>query len=415
MQGVDLRMTTIAEKMKQGGYATHAAGKWHAGAHVHGQLPLQRGFDTFVGFLQGWENHFTQQQVFPPCHPKRCPNGGPGHTNYSAHAPVDLWLNDQPAYGMNGTYGAFTFNEHVVNAIRSHDVAKPFFLYMAFQNTHTPLQVPERYRPAFTPPSNNTDKSMIFGMVHCMDESVHNITTALIERDMYKRTLIVWSTDNGGHLGNSQNNYPLRGGKTTEFEGGLRQASFVSGGFLPDHMRGQTTHALMHICDWYATFSSLAGVDGNDVVPTTLGDVPASDSLNMWPVIAGINSTSPRISMAVTPNTLIVGDWKFIKQQQNVSDSAWVTSEWPDGAAEIGPACSPCLFNVAVDPEERHDQATTQPELVAKMAAELAAQQHFQTGATDHYVGGYTQCVSMQNFTSSHRGFLGPLCAKSTQ
>lgn len=53
--------------------------------------------------------------------------------------------------------------------------------------------------------------------------------------------------------------------------------------------------------------------------------------------------------------------------------------------------------------QERHDQATTQPELVAKMAAELAAQQHFQTGATDHYVGGYTQCVSMQNFTSSHR------------
>jgi arylsulfatase A-like enzyme len=47
-------MTTIAEKLKQGGYATHAAGKWHAGAHLHGQLPLQRGFDSFVGFLQGW-------------------------------------------------------------------------------------------------------------------------------------------------------------------------------------------------------------------------------------------------------------------------------------------------------------------------------------------------------------------------
>ena len=54
--------------------------------------------------------------------------------------------------------------------------------------------------------------------------------------------------DNGGHLGNSQNNYPLRGGKTTEFEGGLRQSAFVSGGFLPPQMRGKTTHALMHIC-----------------------------------------------------------------------------------------------------------------------------------------------------------------------
>ena len=63
LNGVDIRMTTIAEKLKQGGYSTHAAGKWHAGAHLYGQLPLQRGFDSFVGFLRGWENHFTQQQV----------------------------------------------------------------------------------------------------------------------------------------------------------------------------------------------------------------------------------------------------------------------------------------------------------------------------------------------------------------
>ena len=52
---------------------------------------------------------------------------------------------------------------------------------------------------------------MIFGMVACMDEAVKNVTTALTERNMFKTSLIVWSTDNGGHLGNSQNNYPLRG------------------------------------------------------------------------------------------------------------------------------------------------------------------------------------------------------------
>ena len=162
----------------------------------------------------------------------------------------------------------------------------PFFLYMAYQNTHTPLQVPEHYRPAFAPPHNTSDKSMIFGMVACMDESVRNITTALADRGMFERTLLVWSTDNGGHLGNGQNNYPLRGGKTTEFDGGLRQSAFVSGGFLPPQMRGATTNALMHICDWYATFSSLAGVDPTDV-PAAAGNptVPASDGLNMWRVV----------------------------------------------------------------------------------------------------------------------------------
>ena len=81
----------------------------------------------------------------------------------------------------------------------------------------------------------------------------------------------------------------------TEFEGGLRQSAFVSGGFLPPQMRGKTTYALMHICDWYATFSSLAGVDPYDA--PVGGGVPASDGLDMWPVIAGINSTSPRESV----------------------------------------------------------------------------------------------------------------------
>ena len=208
LNGVDIRMRTLADKLKQAGYATHAAGKWHAGAHLFGQLPLQRGFDTFVGFLQGWENHFTQQQVFPTNNPYH--NGGPGPTPYKSSYPVDFWLDNGPAYGKNGSYGAYTFTAHAVEVVLNHDVSTPFFLYMAYQNTHTPLQVPEHYRLPFTPPTNHSDKSMIFGMVACMDESVHNITAALQERGMFDSTLLVWSTDNGGHLGNSQNNYPLR-------------------------------------------------------------------------------------------------------------------------------------------------------------------------------------------------------------
>lgn len=415
LNGVDLRMKTIAEKLKEGGYATHAAGKWHAGGHLVGQLPLQRGFDSFAGFLQGWENHFTQQQVFPP---GTRPNGGQGPTPYDAGSPVDFYVDNAPAYGRNGTYGAYTFTAHAVSAIKSHDVTVPFFLYMAYQNTHTPLQVPEHYRPAFAPPHNTSDKSMIFGMVACMDESVRNITTALADRGMFERTLLVWSTDNGGHLGNGQNNYPLRGGKTTEFDGGLRQSAFVSGGFLPPQMRGATTNALMHICDWYATFSSLAGVDPTDV-PAAAGNptVPASDGLNMWPVIAGINTTSPRTSAALTASTVVVSAgadlWKYIAHQPQSRDGAWVTPEFPDGNVTIGPACQPCLFNLRADPEERHDLSQVEPELVARLSAELGNQTHFQTG-TDHYVGEYTQCVSLQNFTAAHRGFLGPLCSKGT-
>ena len=174
----------------------------------------------------------------------------------------------------------------------------------------------------------------------------------------------------------------------------------------------------MHICDWYATFSSLAGVNPNDA-PAAAGGaaVPVSDGMNMWPVIAGINATSPRTSAALTGATLLRSDhggaslWKYISHQAAGHDAAWVTPEYPDGNFTIGPVCQGCLFELMSDPEERHDLSKGQPGMAAALAAELASQTHFQTGA-DHYVGEYTQCVSLAEFTAAHQGFLGPLCVK---
>lgn len=118
-------------------------------------------------------------------------------------------------------------------------------------------------------------------------------------------------------------------------------------------------------------------------------------------------------SAVLTGSTVLVsredGLWKYISHQSAVHDAAWVSPEYPDGNVTIGPVCQPCLFNLRLDPEERHNLATEQPGLTATLAAELENQVHFQTG-TDKYVGKYTHCVSMDSFTASHRGFLGPLC-----
>jgi len=176
----------------------------------------------------------------------------------------------------------------------------------------------------------------------------------------------------------------------------------------PTSLAGLRIHADGAVCFRFATFSSLAGVDPSD----DPGEgVPPSDSLDMWPVLAGTNGTSPRTSAALTASTLVVGDYKYIAHQPAVHDAAWVTAEYPDGNFTIGPACQPCLFNVRLDPEERTNLNETEPDLTAKLADELAAQTHFQTG-DDHYSGPYTQCMSLANFTSAHRGFLGPLCTK---
>jgi len=73
----------------------------------------------------------------------------------------------------------------------------------------------------------------------------------------------VVSSDNGGPLG-SANNFPLKGGKFSDWQGGIRVNAFVTGGYLPENMRGQKTEGYIHIADWYATFCALAGVDPTD-------------------------------------------------------------------------------------------------------------------------------------------------------
>ncbi len=80
--------------------------------------------------------------------------------------------------------------------------------------------------------------------------------------------------------------------------------AFVSGGYLPEGMRGKKTEGYIHIADWYATFCSLAGVDPTDEKAAKANLSPI-DSLNMWPLISGQNSTSPRVDIPVTNNTLI--------------------------------------------------------------------------------------------------------------
>jgi hypothetical protein len=107
-----------------------------------------------------------------------------------------------------------------------------------------PWQVPEEYcDPAITTTRN---KQAMFGMIRFMDEAVGNVTTAMKALGLWNNTLLVFSADNGGEQGSAGNNFPLRGGKYTDFEGGVRVAAFATGGlvrrsarlcfFLPRHV-----------------------------------------------------------------------------------------------------------------------------------------------------------------------------------
>ena len=140
------------------------------------------------------------------------------------------------------------------------------------------------------------------------DEAVSNLTQALDRKAMLDNTLIVFSADNGGvyHGGQLGNNYPLRGQKTSSWEGGVRATAFVWGGkatAFPEHVRGTETDVFVHICDWYATLATLVGVDPTDSKHAGEG-VPAIDSVDQWDVLMRANTTfSDSVRQTIKPST----------------------------------------------------------------------------------------------------------------
>jgi len=363
--GIPRNLTIIAKKLKQAGYATHQVGKWHAGHASFGHIPTGRGFDTSLGYLAAAEDHWTQQR-----------EGCLGtHT--------DLWKNNGPAYGLNGTeYGGYLYNKEAVSIIQSHDPSTPLFLYMAFQNVHAPLEVPQPYINQYSS-IDNKDRQVYSGMVAFLDEAVGNITNALKKAGLWENTLIVFSADNGGptYAGGGGNNYPLKGGKLSDWEGGVRVAAFVSGGFLPSAVRGTVIDGYVHVCDWYATFAYLAGVDPTDNVP----GFPATDSINVWPLISGQTKTSPRTEIPLSsfpgvlngiPHalSLISGPYKLLLGE--IPISGWTGPQYPNNTGTIvGPALlenciGGCLYNIIEDPTEHQELSSQFPtkklELIAR-------------------------------------------------
>jgi len=245
---------------------------------------------------------------------------------------------------------------------------------------------------------------------------------------------MVVTSDNGGpvypstdfdfpHCGGA-NNWPLFGGKVNGFEGGVRTAAFASGGFLPDNARGTKVTGNIHIADWYATFCSLAGVDHTDKA----AGVPDTDSVDIWHLLTGFNTTSPRheLPLAVDMHTegpalhlssvLIQGDFKLVTVPW---DSVIRQKQaWPDETACCEPACwvpqrvwcgtiekPRCLYNIREDPTETTNLVDKHVDLVSKMAARLQELQAYVFRPQD----GDTNDPRMATTARGHYGgYVGP-------
>eukprot|EP00036_Acanthoecidae_sp_10tr_P015081 CAMPEP_0206295298 /NCGR_PEP_ID=MMETSP0106_2-20121207/5093_1 /ASSEMBLY_ACC=CAM_ASM_000206 /TAXON_ID=81532 /ORGANISM="Acanthoeca-like sp., Strain 10tr" /LENGTH=580 /DNA_ID=CAMNT_0053725945 /DNA_START=6 /DNA_END=1748 /DNA_ORIENTATION=+ len=391
--GVDIRMTTMADKLQLAGYYTAHSGKWHAGGSCTKNLPVNRGFNKSIGYLSGAEDHYTQR----------------------VGRAVDLWEDDGPAYGKNGTYGGYTYTNHTLQAIASVDADTPLFIYHAWQECHTPNEVDAEYLQTNASFQPYFPLRQVFeGMAHFMDSHIGTIVDALKAKNMFDKTLIVFSSDNGGRedKGFGGNNYPLRGMKFTDFEGGTRVAAWASGGVIPQSMRGTSVSHLIHICDWYGTFAYLAGVDPVDHAAAAAA-LPPIDSHNTWPILSQ-NASSGRTTIVLSSNAII--QWPYKLVQTNQGGKGWWTSthhpnaSQPDIKDDNSGCPNGCVFNIESDPSEYTDLSATVPAVKANLTAALGAAMstRFQVASTP----GYTKCVTAVQFELEHEGFLGPICSK---
>lgn len=406
--GVDVRMSLISRKLKAMGYATSTSGKWHGGGYLEGQLPHRKGFDRSLVFLNGNEDHYTRY--------------------FGILKGYDFWqdeANKVDDFGDSGTYSNYLYAQHAVDAIDAFDPSKndALFMYVAWQVTHSPYEVPDVYRdPRIATAAN---KQTYYGMATAMDEGIGNITKALKAKGMWDDTLIVFSADNGGEQTGAGNNYPLRGGKYTDFEGGTRNVAFASGGWLPAEVRGHSSNELIHICDMWATFASLAGdkEPTRDHAAEAWDEVPVPDSIDVSAVLRKKHGKSHRTEIPLSTTALIVGRHKIVTEKAD-NKNFWAGPEWPaydsnntKTPKELGGECKPCIFDIFADPNERNDLSGT--DLGVQLQANLSARLKeikattFSTADAD-FKGNFSKCITNDAYMAAHGGFVGPLCTEES-
>eukprot|EP00038_Savillea_parva_P012281 m.203553 g.203553 ORF g.203553 m.203553 type:complete len:523 (+) comp22152_c0_seq1:1-1569(+) len=398
------------KKYAPASYHTHAFGKYHQGFYAKRFTPTFRGFDTFNGFYDGGESHYTHITPFAvwkdpgipywwtPADRAQYPPVGCG-------ALVDLTNNTgdslEPASSsLNGTFSSELTTTAVCNVIDNHPSnTEPIFLYVAFHAVHTPLEAPDEYVERYTGLVDDLDRRVLGGMISAVDDGLGAIVDKLKGRGLWNSTLVIFTTDNGGPVCLSPspstqhgekilkscgtNNYPLRGSKMTYWQGGTRGVGFISGPLVPASVRGTRHNGMVHQTDWYTTILMLAGVSTNNVNRT--GPVPV-DGVDQWHALTA-GAASPRTELVHNINSLgnegaiRVGKWKLLKGYPscdcyNANDGWWAPPEM-GGHYEPSPTSkpcqdTPCLFDLDVDPEERNDQAANQPEVVRALLARYA-------------------------------------------
>ncbi|MFO1484005.1 MAG: sulfatase [Verrucomicrobiaceae bacterium] len=283
--GLNPNQTTVAEVLKGAGYATACIGKWHLGDQPE-FLPTNQGFDHYFGIPysndMGPASEGSKSNPDKPL-PKTNDKGKAGKKDAGANDETGLKGNAQPPLPLVDDHNVvervkaaehhtFTrrYTERAVKFIREHQ-KEPFFLYLPHNAVHFPHYPHQDY-------IGKSGLSLQKDWCMEVDWSTGKVLDVLRELKLESNTLVIFTSDNGGPLQQGADNTPLRGGKGSTLEGGMRVCTIA---WWPGKVAaGSETNAVTAHMDWLPTFGALAHcksvgelkLDGKDISPILLGE-----------------------------------------------------------------------------------------------------------------------------------------------
>ena len=353
--GIPKDIPTMAEVLRDAGYATALVGKWHLGGHAS-QHPLRRGFDEFFGFLH--EGHYyvpsPYDGVATMLRRRALPGGARGrwqhgdlvlstHMNHN-EPPYDadnpLLRNGQPI--VDTRYLTRAFAAEAVGFIRRHR-DRPFFLCLATNAVHSPLQAEKNVMERL-PHIADIHRRIFAAMLVSLDDAVGEVEMTLSQLELQRDTLVIFLSDNGGPTKElTSSNLPLRGGKGSLYEGGTRVPFIVK---WPEHIAaGKTFDSPVISLDILPTAMAAAGIDRKDRMKL--------DGVNLLPFLNGRSTGEPKRDLFWRMGrraALRSGRWKIVRSSGRRS----TRSSWQ-------------LYDLSRDLSERHDVASSHPEILSQL------------------------------------------------
>lgn len=399
---------TLAGILQNAGWRAALAGKWHLGHGRRAQLPTQRGFAEFHGNLNGWAHQTRHAHCAPVA-------------GLTRDAAIRARLGDGDALCFHDVFAAagnasleavdgdFYYEQSLLEfgrafLARSAADKKPFFLFYAMQTPHSPIVAPpapalSAARWAECAHIAHAMRRAYCAQIQFADAAIAALARDLKSLDLWRDSVVVVANDNGGQRGDERRpgalwsgwarNLPLRGGKSSAFEGGVRTVALLAGGVVDAKLAAAGAVAekydkLFWIGDWLPTLLALLGRP--ELTPQS-GIDGASHAANLFR--APVARRAVRVEVADIRNALESAswlrhrDWKLVvrptKRDPRASEDApGAYPDW-DGAPwrrppflRFSPVADLMLFDLARDPLETTDLAPRFPHIAASMRARLA-------------------------------------------